>query len=242
MVKYLQRLDTIQIQRAYIDVYHSLSEDMSDDEEWEDDDWASEEGDGDDWMREEDSDEVDEGSSDKGSGAGASADSSAGVGSVDNGMGNGNSTEGHVGAVVDSRGTLTPESNLDHVFYPMPHVRTTIHPTKAGLHGTRLIKDYGATELLSAVQTCLISRFRVPKDNILLSRHHKFNVWHRLYIDHSPLSFSPSEPLRRDVIQASPSSYDCSGRVVRPARFDTALYLEQPNRQRKPSFNTTVIH
>lgn len=227
MVKHLQRLDAIQIQRAYIHIYYGLGEDMSDDE-WEEDDWASEEG-SDDWMSEEGGDRGDEAPSDMGLGIGASADSSAGVGSMGDGTGNNDSTQANVGMVVYSRRTLTLESNFDHVFYPAPHVRTAIYPTKAGLRGTHLIEDYGATELLSAVRNCLTLRFRVPTNDILLSRHHKFNVWHHLYIDHSPLSFSPSEPLRRDVVRAFLSTYNPSGRVLRPARFDTALYLERPN-------------
>lgn len=135
--------------------------------------------------------------------------------------------------VGDSRNRLASARNPDHVFYPMPHVRTALYPTKPGLYSTQIIKAYGATDLLSAATRFLVTRFRVPESDILLSPHHKFDVWHRLYINHSHLPFAPSEPLRRDVVRACPPTYSPSGRALLPARFDTALYLEKPNRQRQ---------
>ncbi|KAF8593485.1 hypothetical protein BDV93DRAFT_566496 [Ceratobasidium sp. AG-I] len=48
---------------------------------------------------------------------------------------------------------------------------------------------------------------------------------------HSPLP--PSSPLQRDVVRAAPATYDPSGRVLRAARFDTALFLEKLNRQHR---------
>ncbi|KAF8599146.1 hypothetical protein BDV93DRAFT_498078 [Ceratobasidium sp. AG-I] len=203
MMTYVQRLDALRIQRACINAYYNLGDSIPNDDEWEDEDDYEMAG------------QADGGGDDVGDGGGD-----------DVGDGGGDDEE-----VIDSTSQSAPESDSDHVFYPQPHVHAALRPTKPGVYGTDLIEAYGASELQSAVTECLVTQFQVPKDQILLSRHHKFDVWHRLYIDHSRLPFAPSEPLRRDVVRAHPATYDASGRVLRPARFDTALYLERPHRQ-----------
>lgn len=267
MMKYVQRLDAIRIQRAYINAYYGLDGVVSDEDDWEDEGDREDEGDWedeDDWGDEDGDDMSECGSEDMGapednktceqdgSPDGVGLDMGAGGGGGDAGGDGMEDADGGGGNVYTSVGSgsgndtieaddvAAPESFSDHVFYPEPRVRTAIRPTKPALSGAFLIGAYGATELLSAVKSFLVTRLNVPDHDVLLSRHHQFDVWHRLYIDHSRLPFAPSEPLRRDVVRAAPATYDASGQTLRAARFDTALYLERPNRQRKSSLYAAI--
>lgn len=238
MIKYVQRLDAIRIQQAYINAYYGLDDDVSDGNDWEGDDdemgeytgdspgeSGGDEGKQDGWAD----------NKDLGEGASSSVGNSGGSGGdEDDGVHDGTGNDAaETDGVGNSASRMAPEPLADHVFYPNPTVRTALRPTEPGVHGASLIESYGATDVLSAVSSFLVTRLQVPPHKILLSCHHKFDVWHRLYIYHSRLTFAPSETLRRDVVRAVPASYDHSGRVIRAARFDTALYLERPNRKRK---------
>ncbi|KAF8596343.1 hypothetical protein BDV93DRAFT_563412 [Ceratobasidium sp. AG-I] len=102
--------------------------------------------------------------------------------------------------------------------------------TKRNVPITDVEKEYGATDLRSAITSFLTNRLDIPEHDVMLSRHHRLDVWHRLYLHHQPLPFAPFEPPRRDVVRASPPTLGPRGREKTPGVWDTALYLERPNR------------
>ncbi|KAF8600368.1 hypothetical protein BDV93DRAFT_418149, partial [Ceratobasidium sp. AG-I] len=121
---------------------------------------------------------------------------------------------------------LVPEP----IAYPNPERHMGVNPTKRGVPITDVEKDYGATDSRSAITTFLTNRLDIPEHDVMLSRRHRLDVWHRLYLHQKPLPFAPFKPPRRDVVRASPPTLGPRGRVRKAGVWDTALYLERPNR------------
>jgi hypothetical protein len=128
--------------------------------------------------------------------------------------------------------------------YPNPTLKIAARPTRPRMEGTRLIAAYGATDLIPALNHCLVTRFNVPARSVPLALHNLFNVWHRFYLFHSPLPFSPCENPRRNVVRATPPFLNKQGLVQAAAAFDTALYLDDKSQfglQRKYPPSTSNI-
>ncbi|KAF8594884.1 hypothetical protein BDV93DRAFT_515438 [Ceratobasidium sp. AG-I] len=110
--------------------------------------------------------------------------------------------------------------------YPRPTLSVAVHPTCPCLIGDHLVSTYGTTDLIR-----LLTQFLKPlahkgsaKPAVFLSN--KFDVWHKLTLQHQPIPFAQHEPLQRDVVRTRPPSTDQQGRPI-PGVFDTALFLHQ---------------
>ncbi|KAG9091276.1 hypothetical protein FS749_016664 [Ceratobasidium sp. UAMH 11750] len=138
---------------------------------------------------------------------------------------------GSTGSMGSTRGggglDLVPP---DATYYPNPRLSMAKAPTKPNLRLKDVTRDYGATDLLSATRDFLGNRAGIPRHNTLLSEYSRINIWHRLYLHHDRLPFAPLEPLRRDVVRASPTMLDAAGRVHKAGVWDTVLFKERPNR------------
>ncbi|KAG9094153.1 hypothetical protein FRC06_011108, partial [Ceratobasidium sp. 370] len=137
-----------------------------------------------------------------------------------------------------SRGSTSAVGNLggldllppDTTYYPNPWLRMAKTPTKPNLRLKDVSHDYGATDLIPAITDFLVNRAAIPRHDTLLSDYSRINVWHRLHLHHDRLPFAPLEPLRRDIVRASPTTLDAAGRVRTAGVWDTVLFKERPNR------------
>ncbi|KAG8716653.1 hypothetical protein FRC08_009076 [Ceratobasidium sp. 394] len=223
MLKYIQRQEAIRIHRAYLDQYLGVeperAEDDADDVPGEmaevEREWAAWDAWGDNGElvgtevvqpNGEGDDEEDEERDDEGEGEG---------------------DEDGIEAVEDGR-DLAPKP----VAYPNPRRHMCVNPTKRNVPIKDAEKLYGASDLSLAIKRFLTHRLGVPEHDVLLSHRNRINIWHRLYLHHCSLPFTPFEPPRRDVVRASAPTFHRSGRVRTPGVWDTALYLEKPNRLR----------
>lgn len=129
------------------------------------------------------------------------------------------------------------------VTYPNPRRRLAKYPTKRNLPVSELIKQYGASNVIKDIEDFLGRREDIAEGDVSISKHNRVDVWHKLYLHHEPLPFAPSDPLRRDVVRASPPVLGPRGGIRQPAVWDVALYLERPNRLREfgPSFPPLVF-
>ncbi|KAG9095093.1 hypothetical protein FRC06_010133, partial [Ceratobasidium sp. 370] len=134
---------------------------------------------------------------------------------------------GDTGGVVDS--------GADAFTYPNPTRHMSANPTKRNVTVKEVMTSHGASDLPAAITRFMTNRLEIPEHNILLSPYNRVDIWHRLYLRHRPLPFAPFEPPRRDVVRAIPVALTQSGRVRNEAFWDTALYLERPNRLRSGS-------
>ncbi|KAG9074491.1 hypothetical protein FS749_013948 [Ceratobasidium sp. UAMH 11750] len=120
----------------------------------------------------------------------------------------------------------------EHVVYPNPTLSIALRPT-AHVRGLDLIANYGTSDLIHALHTFLKHETQGKYPTAFFpTTHHKFKVWHRLYLHHEPLPFDP-ENVKRDVIRARPQ-----GRVVSRA-FDVALLL---HRKHEPGLHREYLH
>ncbi|KAF8602027.1 hypothetical protein BDV93DRAFT_557799 [Ceratobasidium sp. AG-I] len=108
-------------------------------------------------------------------------------------------------------------------------------PTKQKVLIRDVIDKYGASNLIADVAKFLGRRCGTPSHDALISHNNYVDVWHKLYLHHEPLPFAPFEPLRRDVVRASPPVLNKRGRICERGIWDVALYLERPNMLRERS-------
>ncbi|KAG9094663.1 hypothetical protein FRC06_010601, partial [Ceratobasidium sp. 370] len=107
----------------------------------------------------------------------------------------------------------------EHVVYPNPTLSIALWPA-VRLRGLDIIAKYGATDLIHALHMFLKNHpaQRKHPTTFLPTTHHKYKVWHRLYLHHEPLSFNP-ENVKRNVICAQPQG------PVLGCAFNVALLL-----------------
>ncbi|CAE6427701.1 unnamed protein product [Rhizoctonia solani] len=146
-------------------------------------------------------------------------------------------SEGSVGEVEIEEGP-DEQDVLDPIAYPTPSRQMSKHPTKKKVPLWNLMDKYGASNIIRDTTNFLNCQLGIDKRNILLSPNNHVQVWHKLYLYHSPPSFAPFDPPRRDVVRARPPVLGAAGRVHQPAAWDIALYLEKPNR----SWRSTEIY
>jgi hypothetical protein len=126
--------------------------------------------------------------------------------------------------VTESGGRIS----LDAVIYPTPSLGIARKPVRANVSGAELIAQYGASDLIGEVTRYLKTRFNIPTQSILLSLDDVFHVWHRFYLHHRRLPFSPDEAGQRDVVRARPATRDAAGRSWGNDTFDTVLFIDKP--------------
>ncbi|KAG8731170.1 hypothetical protein FRC10_001977, partial [Ceratobasidium sp. 414] len=199
MVKFVRRLEAMQIHRTAIDEFYGERE-GADEAEIE----AARR------LIEEDDD-----SEGRGNGVGVGE---GGVG-VD---------EDHFGAEEDSDEELiemeSAELAMGHeptYHYPRPSIAIARRPTVRHLPGHVLISSYCAPDLIRGVRSFLS---RKTSQTPILLPSDQFNVWHKATLNHPLLPFAPGEPRHRDVIRVHPVVRDKAGRIKDVGVFDTALF------------------
>ncbi|GAB1521016.1 hypothetical protein RhiTH_004106 [Rhizoctonia solani] len=124
------------------------------------------------------------------------------------------------------------EDKLEQIVYPRPLRYMAKQATKEKQTFQDLIDKYKASNVISDVRNFLTRRLGVPRHDSFVSQNNYVNVWHKIYLFHSPPSFAPFDPVKRDVVRASAPEVSPSGRVRRAGVWDVALYVEKPNRLR----------
>ncbi|KAG9080059.1 hypothetical protein FRC06_007126, partial [Ceratobasidium sp. 370] len=216
MIKHIQRQEAIVIHRAYLDRYLGRDEDEEDEEAMEV--VGANEG------------AVGDGGGREDVGQLENADVPEEDGEIDNSEGDDNEDE--------TVGPFPPEP----IAYPDPRRHIAVSPTKHNLPIKDVSKDYGASDLTSAITKFMTNRLGLAPHDVLLSHHNRVHVWHRLYLHHRPLPFAPFDSPRRDVVRASSAMFGPSGRVRKEPVWDIALYLEQPNRFRSHGGDSEEKH
>ncbi|KAJ1303019.1 hypothetical protein OPQ81_011220 [Rhizoctonia solani] len=113
------------------------------------------------------------------------------------------------------------------VAYPEAKVHVAKTPTRRRVKGSELVQVYGAKDLLANAARYLTRRFQAQPGNFGLKPNEEFDVWHRVYLHHEPLPFSPLERPRRDVVRATPPNLNTTREFeVKAGVFDTALMLD----------------
>ncbi|KAG8699999.1 hypothetical protein FRC09_006244 [Ceratobasidium sp. 395] len=118
-------------------------------------------------------------------------------------------------------------ADANSVEHPAPEFAIALRPTKQ-VTMAKIETEYGATSLQRALTAFLRPR---ATSRYFILPHELFDVWHKVTLYHSALSFAPDEPLQRDVIRARPAVRDGRRRVSyhhEPA-FDTALFVHDPH-------------
>ncbi|KAG9093710.1 hypothetical protein FRC06_011404, partial [Ceratobasidium sp. 370] len=139
-------------------------------------------------------------------------------------VGNVSSIRGSTGSAEGSSGIVKGDSSslpLDTTYYPNPRCQMAKAPTKPNLRLKDVVREYSASDLISVTMAFSTTRARIPQYNTLLSKYSHINIWHRLYLHHEPLPFTPLEPLRRDVVRASLTTLDAAGCVCVQQVFGT---------------------
>ncbi|KAJ1309298.1 hypothetical protein OPQ81_004960 [Rhizoctonia solani] len=101
------------------------------------------------------------------------------------------------------------KGDLYSVAYPEAKVHVAKTPTRRRVKGSELVQVYGAKDLLANTARYLTRRFQAQPGNFGLKPNEEFDVWHRVYLHHEPLPFSPLERPR-----------------LKAGVFDTALVLD----------------
>jgi hypothetical protein len=119
------------------------------------------------------------------------------------------------------------------VTYPYPVIAIAQRPMRTRLRGSQMVDEYGATDLIPALQQMMRSRLGVDRATVhqLASpnsdRIDLFKVWHRLRLFHCRLPFAPREPCKCDVVcTRPPEQEDGSGDILQPGIFNTVLLLD----------------
>jgi hypothetical protein len=128
---------------------------------------------------------------------------------------------------VGVEGEPSPSDLASDIEYPNPIHALAMRPTRTKLCGSDLAEEYGARDLLPALKGFLGAAPHGQRLFLLASDF--FDVWHKVTLNHLPLSFAPNEPLQRDVIRAQPATPDGRGGMRRQPTFDTVLFLNDPN-------------
>ncbi|KAG8700650.1 hypothetical protein FRC08_004577 [Ceratobasidium sp. 394] len=204
MIKYVQRLEAMQIQRTAIDEVYGEREGADEAEIEAARRFIEEEEEG------------------KGGGDG--------VGVGEGGVGVG---EHDFGAEDDSDEEPveieSAESAIRHeptCHYPGPTITIARVPTVRHVPGHVLISSYCAPDLIRGIQSFL-SR-KTGQAPILLPSD-QFDVWHKATLRHPSLPFAPGEPCHRDVIHVHPVARDKAGRITDVGVFDTGLFTTSRN-------------
>ncbi|KAG8728744.1 hypothetical protein FRC10_004600 [Ceratobasidium sp. 414] len=129
---------------------------------------------------------------------------------------------------------IEPESEAPErseiYYYPRPVRSIAKQPTAPRVPGRVLMASYHASDLIRVLRRFLlpIAQRRGAGDFLILPTD-RFNVWHKVTLNHSLLPFAPNLPCHRDVVQAHPAVRDAAGHVKSAGVFDTALFATDPD-------------
>ncbi|KAG9097486.1 hypothetical protein FRC06_007493 [Ceratobasidium sp. 370] len=107
------------------------------------------------------------------------------------------------GEKVQLKGDRGVSDAKEHVVYPNPTLSIARRLTAGLLRGLDIISNYGTTNLIPVLHLYLknhATRKNYPT-TFLPTTHHKYNVWHCLYLYHQPLPLDP-ENVKCDVVRA----------------------------------------
>ncbi|KAF8602485.1 hypothetical protein BDV93DRAFT_557485 [Ceratobasidium sp. AG-I] len=108
-------------------------------------------------------------------------------------------------------------------------------PTVSGVLVDYIISTHGATRFVPALHAFL--RTLDPNyDYAPFTERHRFNLWTRARLFHSPPPFNRSEGPWTDVIRAQPEKSDQYSQVSQRARFDTVLIESRKDKIGAPRY------
>ncbi|KAF8600617.1 hypothetical protein BDV93DRAFT_510657 [Ceratobasidium sp. AG-I] len=110
------------------------------------------------------------------------------------------------------------------VHHLSPFIQIAATPTHAKVLGTRLIADYGASDLIGTLQE-YVQRFS-PLTADKLHEEMLFQLWSRFSLHHDPIPFAPLVGRKIVLVRASPPHYDQYHCQQRQAHFDTVLLAD----------------
>ncbi|KAG9088852.1 hypothetical protein FRC06_001824, partial [Ceratobasidium sp. 370] len=211
MVKYMQRLEAMQIQRTVIDDIYGEREGADEAEikaarRFIEEEEARDEG--------------------------GSGSVGVGAGSVGAGKGSVGVDEDNLDADAEEESDIdkelvevvSAESAIGHAptcHYPRPTIAIARAPTVRHVPGHVLISSYCTPNLIQGVRTFLS---RKTGQTPLLFPSDQFDLWHKATLNHPSLPFMPGEPCHRDVVRVHPVVRDKAGRIKDAGVFDTALF------------------
>ncbi|KAG8740295.1 hypothetical protein FRC10_004513 [Ceratobasidium sp. 414] len=102
-----------------------------------------------------------------------------------------------------------------------------------------LMVSYQASNLIRALRRFLlpIAQCRGAGDFLILPTD-RFNIWHKVTLNHSLLPFAPNLPCHQDVVRAHPAVQDAAGHVKSAGVFDMALFATDPDSVRLNRYRT----
>jgi hypothetical protein len=106
-----------------------------------------------------------------------------------------------VGHETKSKGNSEEQ---EPVVYPNPTLHIAARWTWTHVPGTKLIKAYGATDLILALATCLWKHFEFPGHSYPL--YDSFDVLHCFHLCQATFSFAPLKPRQQEVVRIKPPS------------------------------------
>lgn len=111
--------------------------------------------------------------------------------------------------------------------YPDSEITRAHNPTRAATSIPTLSDQYGTIDLIPSLTRYLRSK-NIDSTTAPISPNHLFDVWHRVSIQHARFPYAPEEEPTRDVVRATPPSYNRRTRTRKEGTFDTVLFLHNP--------------
>jgi hypothetical protein len=115
------------------------------------------------------------------------------------------------------------------IFYPNPIPQLAKTPTFR-LSAMKLIEQHGMTDLLTLLPKFL-SKLHPLRQTIPILRDHMFKVWSCMRLFHSLPPFRLSEPAAIETLRVVPPKLNDNGRLKRFVMFDMVLVHTYPNHQ-----------
>lgn len=120
---------------------------------------------------------------------------------------------------------LEEEAAAAETYYPRPVRSLARQPTIPRVPGHVVMLSYGATNLIRALQAFLLPIACQRGENLVLLPSNRFDLWHKVVLNHPPLPFALSQPPHHDVIRVRPPDQDIAGRTKAAGGvFDTAIF------------------
>ncbi|KAF8598611.1 hypothetical protein BDV93DRAFT_512336 [Ceratobasidium sp. AG-I] len=206
MVKYVRRIEALELQRTLIDKYYGEQPGVDIEEARIYDDDGESDSESESGEDETDSDEEDE-------------------------------------ELVDSVEDADSEAATAGTYYPHPVRLLACRPTVPRVPGKVIISSYGATDFIRALWAFLSPITHQRDKHLVLLPSDRFDLWHKVVLNHPLLPFALSQPPHRDVIRVRPPEQDLAGRAKAAGGvFDTVLFAADRNAFGLECFRAGRVH
>ncbi|QRV74502.1 Zn-finger protein [Ceratobasidium sp. AG-Ba] len=114
----------------------------------------------------------------------------------------------------------------DETYYPRPRITLARQPTARNVPGHVIALSYEAPEFIRATRVFLLKKTGQSPTLLPSSR---FDVWHKATLNHPPPPFAPLQPPHHNVIRVRPVTRDKASHIKDAGLFDTALFAVDPH-------------